>query len=164
MFKLCSRCKAVKLTGEFSIKLDKRDGVSRFNSVCKMCAAALRREYYKKIKHNEDFIIKNRDRVKRYRLENIDVVREKDQARRQTESAKENRKKYIERNRAKIQAQEKIVKRRYHEKNRDQLTDMYVVQKIIQKTTLSANEVPPALIKLKRLHIACKRSLKLKIK
>lgn len=66
---------------------------------------------------------------------------------------------YRKRNKDKIYNQEKICKQRYHEKNRDSISDQYVIN-LLNNQGLSV--VLPELIKLKRLQIIAKRILKQK--
>lgn len=158
--KTCSKCKKDKESDCFRPRFDKRNGRHYLNPSCKECDAAESRAYYAKVKDIEEFKFKNRSRVKKYHIENTDIVREKQQARRQTERHRNNRKVYIIKNKEKIHAQEKICKRKYHEKHRDNLTDEYILSRLVQKSPLSKNEIPKSLIKLKRLEIICKRTLK----
>ena len=165
MFKFCSRCKKNKSSDSFRMRHEKRKGDFYYlNNTCRQCDADIAKENYKKAKDIEEFKMLNRERANKYRIENIDVVKEKDQARRQQERHKENRRNYIQKNKKKIFAQEKVCKEKWHKKNRDELTDVYVGSRLVQGTPLCRNELPPALIKLKRLQIICKRSLKIKTK
>lgn len=163
--KVCTRCKINKENESFRTRSEQRRGRERFyylNNTCRQCDCELRKEYYEKVKDIPEFKLKNRDRVKKYAKENRDIVIEKKREYRQTDKYKENRCDYIKKNGVKIKAQEKICKRRWFEKNRDQLTDMYVGKILTQRTPLSWNELPSDIIKLGRLQIICKRTLKIK--
>jgi hypothetical protein len=158
--KQCTGCKTIKAISDFRLRLDKRSGKKYPNSTCRDCDAVAARKYRESVRGIEDIEIKNRERAKDYYYENIGIVREKAQARRQEESYKQNRKKYIQKNKEKIIAQEKVCKERYHQKNRDELTDVYVGSKITSKTGLSRNEIPQELIELKRAQLELQRSVK----
>lgn len=161
--KRCNRCNKTKSDDSFRIRYEKRKGNFYYlNNTCRKCDSELSTIYRSSVKDNLDWKQKNRERSNKYRLDSIDIVRERTQARRQSKAYKEYRKKYIQKNKNRIMKQERICKRRYHEKNRDALTDTYIINRLTQKSPLSKNEIPPALIKLKRLQIICKRSLKLK--
>lgn len=160
--KVCSRCQELKGPESFRIREDKRIGreCKYLNNTCRQCDAAYSKARWDKIKYLEEEKLKNRARARRYAKDNWDVVREKDQARRQTPQARAVRAKYREANLEKIQAHEAAAKWRYHIKNRDQLTDAYIINRLMQKSPLAKNEIPPALIELKRIQIQCERTLK----
>lgn len=162
MDKKCSRCQHIKSADCFRTRRDKRRGKEciYLNNTCKKCDCEITKERHQKLKDNPDYIELSRQRARQYHKVNADIIREKNQLKRQTKRYKENRKKYIQKNKEKISQQERITKRRYHEKNRDELTDEYVGAKIVNKTPLKRNEIPPAFIKIKRLEIICIRTLK----
>lgn len=164
--KFCNKCNEEKPNEAFRTRIDKRikKRCVYLNNVCKECESKIQKKRHHSLKDIPEYRIKNAERVKKYYAENPELVREKNQLRRQTARYKENRNIYIEKNKSKIHEQEKICKKKYHTKNRDRLTDVYVGRLLAQGTSFGANEIPPQLIKLKRLQIICKRTLKIKSK
>lgn len=75
---------------------------------------------------------------------------------RKTPEYKAKMKEYRENNKQKIYQQEVITKKRYHEKNRDAVTDEYVIGRLIQQG-YKREECTPELIELKRVKILKKR-------
>lgn len=156
---ICKKCNTDRPLNRFRLRT-KRGYTYRLRT-CMECEATAQRERYNKIKDIPEFKQLNRNRVNKYRVNNIDVIREKQQARRQTAHAKISRKNYIASNKDKIFKQEKICKKRYHDKNRDELSDIYVTSVLIGNTKgIYRNEIPPPLIKIKRLQLLGKRILK----
>lgn len=162
MEKNCTNCKKDKDVTDFRLRHDKRKGnYYYFNNHCKECENEKQKEYYEKAKNNENFKIKNRKRVKKYIEKNIDIVKEKTKKRRLGNKYRENRKQYILKNKDKIYEQEKICKLKYHNKNRDELTDKYIVRLILQKTNLRKEDILncPKLIEVKRKQIQLIRKI-----
>lgn len=156
---ICKKCTTDRPLDRFRMRTKR--GYSWRQGTCMNCEAEAQLKRHNNKKDIPEYKEVNRDRTKRYRLDNIDVVREKDLIRKQTDHYKEYRKKYIAKNKEKIFKQEQISKRRYNEKNRDALSDIYVARKIIGKSTgIASGEIPIALIKIKRLQLLGKRILK----
>lgn len=94
---------------------------------------------------------------------NRDLVNAKQKFKRQSPKYKAMMKAYRQKNKAKIHAQEVITKRRYHEKNRDAVTDTYVKGLLMTQTGIARNEIPPQLVKLKKIQILGERIIKQKL-
>lgn len=189
--KFCSRCKINKEDSEFRIRKEKRRGdFSYLNNECKQCDKERAAIYYAKMKNDPDFKKKNRERARNYIVNNIekirirkgtkdflakhakwnkdsynrmkDVVSAKMKVKRQTPEYKEMMRAYRARNKEKIFRQEVITKKRYHEKNRDGLTDQYIInqlnsQGIADKETLKNY---PEIIEAKRVQLLIIRKTK----
>lgn len=127
---ICPRCGLPKEESEFRIRVDKRvkyqSGLIYRNNVCLSCEAAAQRARYEKQKN--DPVYKAKHAVwalaahKKYREKNIARMKIK----RGTPEYKKYMRAYRDRNKDKIFQQEVITKKRYHEKNRDALTDVYI--------------------------------------
>jgi len=140
-----------------------KSGITHFlNPSCKECDSKEQRIRYKQLKDVPEFIAKNRERIKEYRAENLDKVLEKDRVRRQTDKHKQNRADYIKNNKSKILAQERVTKKKYKDRVIKNLEDVYVRSLLSSGTGLAKNEIPPALVKLKKMHLLCKRTLNIK--
>lgn len=163
MEKECTKCNVNKESDCFRVRFDRRSNLKYLNSHCKECEKQDAKKRYNAVKDVPEFKIFNCERAKKYRIENPELFREQQQVKRQKESYKKNRVVYVKKNRAKILEQEKVTKKRYWQKQKENLTDEYVKVMITQRTPISRNEVPPELIKLKRLELICKRTLKTKI-
>ncbi len=125
------------------------------NPTCKKCDAEMASIYYHKHKNDPAFKQKNCIRAKQYAEKNIDQIKTrkatpefktkhaehnlksyhkvkdlisaKMKHKRQTPEYKAMMRDYRNRNKDKIFKQEKVTKLRYHEKNRDDITDAYVI-------------------------------------
>lgn len=161
--KICTCCKMPKSKKRFRWRTKK--GYTYQQGKCIDCENAEQKIRYDSKKDNIDFKIKNRQRVKNYQRENWDVVQEKNKKRRQTKRYKENRRKYTLKNYDKISRDHKIRAKKWFEKNRDELSDSYVVSKIIGKTKVSPDEVrrEPELIEIKRMQLKLGRVIKNKL-
>ena len=162
--KCCKRCKVVKSGTNFRIRTEARRGghFKYLNNTCRECDNKITRERWNTIKDRPEEIAKNRKRSNEYREKNKEKVLEKNKIRRQSEYHKVNRRKYIERNKEKIYAQEVITKKRYHEKNRDAITDKYAfnllrTQGIIDKDIAKKH---PEIIEVKKAQLLLQREIK----
>lgn len=181
--KVCTRCKIEKQKDEFRIGVKEKSGCQYFLSqYCRKCESELARIYYDKKKDDPEFKKKNSERTKLYAQKNVDEIRkrrklpdfkkkhanrenkryhrnkdwiaDKMKKKRQTPEYKQNRKNYIEKNKEKIAKQEIITKRKYHEKNRDALTDVYIINLLRNQGTVNPTAEQ---IELKRAKILIKR-------
>lgn len=151
--KYCTRCKEEKLKDEFRIRVDKSGSVI-INPTCRICDGVIAKEYYANRKDDPEFKKKNAERAREYATKNSDQIKKtrqsdlfkkehsgwenkryhrkrdeinaKAKVRRQTPAYKKMMKEYRQRNKKKIATQEEITKRRYHEKNKNSITDKYV--------------------------------------
>jgi hypothetical protein len=96
-----------------------------------------------KVKHTEDYKIKNKERVQRWYLLN-------------TERSKNNVKKAIINNPDKY----RNIQRRNRQKYKDTLNANYLKDLICSKTTLSFSDIPQELIELKRKQILLTRQIR----
>lgn len=184
--KVCTRCKKEKQKSDFSIKKE-NDKYWTLVPTCKKCSSEISKIYYEKKKNDPDFKLKNSERVKKYANKNIDAIKnrrslddykkkhavwnlkhyykvrdlinEKQKLKRQTERYKANRKRYIQNNKDKISQQEANAKLRYHVKNRDAITDTYVISQLVNQRFGTREEIANnlELIEIKRSQILLKR-------
>lgn len=177
----CSRCKKRKLKKYFRIRTDKTHNFDYYNSTCKYCDAEVARAYYQKVKDDPEFKKKNQQRARAYTEKNLDQIRlrrdtpefkkkknewelkryhkKKDEInaklreKRKTAGYKKYMKAYRKRNKAKIFKQEVITKKRFHEKNRDAVTDTYCINLM----RAQGIEITPQTIEIKRTQILLSR-------
>lgn len=184
----CSRCKKEKPKSDFRIRIDKREMPEReyYNSTCMVCDSEVSLERYNKLKDDEDFKKKNNERTKAYANKNPEKIRAfrstqgykkkhnelekkrynskreeinaKQKLKRQTDKYKKMMREYRLKNKEKIYQQDILTKKKYHEKNRDLITDIYCVRKLKEQNIQPTTEN----IELKRVQILIAR-LKKKI-
>lgn len=158
------------------------------NPRCFKCDAAERKIYYDKKKNDPEFKKKNIERQKEYVKKSTDKIRAirmspeykkkhadwnmtsyyrvrdrisaKMKTKRQTQEYKKMMSEYRNKNKDKIFSQEVITKRRYQEKHKDALTDLYIGSRLASQTGIPRNMIPQPLIELKRVQILIKRELK----
>lgn len=105
-------------------------------------------------KHRQ-WVEKNRDKLRhqarKRRKEDPEKYRERDLKRRKAQPEKiiESRRRYLAKSKAKTAARNK--------RHCDELTDCYVVHKIVVNTTLTRADIPPELLEAKRLQLKLKR-------
>lgn len=88
-------------------------------------------------------------------------IMKKMKAKRQTTEYKTKMKMYRHKNKNKIFAQEVITKKRYYEKNRDGVTDQYVLNQLRTQKLIDVDYAPtPELIEAKRLQLLIKRQIR----
>lgn len=162
--KVCTRCKIEKDDSAFRVRHEKRESRSRgllyLNNTCRQCDSEIQQEYYAAKKHDESFKQQNRERSKRYIEENRDIVRERKKLERQTPQYKEMRERYRERNKERIMQQERIIKKRYADFHCKNLTDEYIITRLISWANIKREHVTPELIEMKRLEIQFERLLR----
>lgn len=162
--KKCSCCNNVIDIEMFRVRLDKRHGLIYHNNTCKQCDAKKARIYYNENKNLNEFKekAKNRSRKSYYKNRERNLVKQKEY--RSKPKNKIARRDYVRQNSQKIKSQEIITKKRYHEKNRDGLTDTYVVKQLKQSTGLPKEAILeyPQLIECKRLQLKTIRLIKQK--
>lgn len=179
--KICTRCKVEKEKSQFRIRLGKKK-YWMMNATCMDCDAEISKAYYQRIKDNEDFKKKNRERQKIYAEKHPDQIRKlnnrperkkkkaqiemkrykkmrdvicaRQKIKRQTPEYKKMMKEYRENNKEKIYEQEVVTKKRYHEKNRDSITDKYCIHQLRQQ---GISEITPELIEWERGQILVAR-------
>lgn len=153
--KVCSKCKCEKDDSEFRVRFSIRKTKKYFylNPTCKKCDSKIALDNYKKKINNPKYKLKileqSRIRYHKHREVRIENARKY----RITTSAKKNRKQYIEKNKDKIYQQEVLCKRRYHEKNRDEISDVYCISRLRQQN----KDITPENIEIKRVEILKKR-------
>jgi len=92
-----------------------------------MCLSAQRKVRYLSVKDTEEYKKKHAAQNLKHYHENKDSYKIRAKKYRESENAKTIRKEYIQKNKDKIYSQESVCKRKYHEKNRDSLTDKYAI-------------------------------------
>lgn len=155
--KKCTRCKETKTKEHFRIKRPKHKGNEYvfLQSHCRECEIYLAKIYYAKKKNDPEFKRKNVERVRNYAKSNPDKIKSRKQTeefkkkhselegkryhrmkdiinaklkeKRKNPILKQKRREYIKKNKAKIFKQEVITKKRYHEKNKSLVTDVYTI-------------------------------------
>lgn len=159
--KICTGCKNKKGKDQFRIRDKKYKGESRYylSPRCKGCENEEQKIRYLKIKDDLLFKKKNHQRAKDYCKKNKTRIKQKNSIKRQTDKYKTYVKEYRKKNKAKIQQQETVTKNRYHSKNRDPITDKYVIRQLISQGYGSKEQVmgDKELIELKRIQILNKR-------
>lgn len=156
--KVCTKCKCEKDDSEFRIRFTKYKDKKYYglNATCKSCDLLMAKENYEKNKNIPEFKRKNAQRVRDYRNKEIDKIKarrsteeyrkqhnqwelnryhlKKDEInarqreKRKTPEYKAYMKEYRAKNKERIYQQEVITKERYHEKNKKQLTDKYIIR------------------------------------
>ena len=160
-YKVCTRCKKEKNSTQFrkryKYKLFKKYYYR--NPTCRQCEAELTREYYNANKHDEKFKQKNINNANRYWEENRESVLLKLKRKRETPEYQKYRREYDKKNRARIKSLQKVRSKKWHDNSRDNLTDGYIISKLIQKSGITKEEVlqHPELIEAYRANIKLKR-------
>lgn len=159
--KNCSRCKGDLPIEQFRKRFDKRSNSTYYNSTCRTCDNAISMENHEKRKNDPVYIEKQNKRSAKYRLLNAELIKQQNKETHTYKNPrfKKWRQKYIKKNNKKIQQQEVITKKRYHEKNRDNLTDKYIIKLLcsgysMEKTFVIAN---PHLIEEHRAKVKAER-------
>lgn len=166
--KTCSRCKEGKQDDDFRWRLEKRssrgDNFRYLNNTCRLCDSEISRIYYLKNRSNPDFMSKQIERVRIYGIKNKEIIKVRQAKKRQSFRYKENRKKYINKNKERILSQEAICKERYYRKHSECLTDEYITQRLLQEGLLNREILKNhhEIIQAKKLQILIKRQLKTK--
>ena len=162
--KECSHCNILKPKDEFRTRWERRvePAFPYLNNTCKKCDTELTHLAHKTRRKTPEGKEKNRKWAKASYYNRRQKAIEYMKKTRQTEEYKKRRKDYIEKNKSKIYKQELITKRRYHEKNRDNLTDVYISNQLKSQGVASQEiiELCPQLIEAKRLQILIKREIK----
>ncbi len=101
-----------------------------------------------------------RERAKAYRNKNKEEYNAKQREKKKDPKHKEYMRKYRKENAEKIAADHKIVARRFHEHNRDNLTDTYITNKLTndKKHPFPKHLITPEMIEVKRLQIQILRA------
>lgn len=189
--KICTRCKKDKPQEQFRIKTEK-SGCVGINPTCRECDSEISHIYYHKYKDNPEFKKKNLERVHAYSQKNADEIKARKQTiefkkkhagwelnryhkvkdiiaakmkiKRQTKEYKKMMRDYRAKNNEKIFQQEMVTKKRYQVKNRDSLSDVYILGvlglSLKEKNNIRKNA--PELIELKREELKFHRLLKQK--
>lgn len=124
MEKLCTKCGK---PGKFRIRTDKRcNPVSIYEQiVCMACEATEQRERSRIYRSTEEGRKKHNAHANKMYQKHRDKIKKKMKAYRDSKHGKAVRKAYIEKNKDKIFKQEQVTKLRYHEKNKNAITDKY---------------------------------------
>src|ERR1035437_8975402 len=192
--KICNRCKVPKEDDDFRVRISKDKKYSFLNNTCKQCDNELAHIYYNKHKDEVAFKNKNSERVRRYAQSNVeniklrhktseylkkhnqwakkwyykmkDVINAKAKTKRETPEYKAYVVAYRERRKDRIYKQEVVSKKRYHEKNRDAITDRYAINLLRTQGYGTVEEIEnnPELIEIKRSEILLSRIKTVKLK
>lgn len=131
--KICSKCHIEKDISEFREKKERYKNSIYLvrDSICNTCAKVLAKEHY----HKKMSDPKNRERHNELAKLQYWKRRDKNIAQskvyRSKPEYKENRKKYIEKNKEKIYKQEVVTKKKYSEKHKKGLTDKYISRLLV---------------------------------
>lgn len=169
MNKVCTRCHVEKDCSQFGTTTSKyKESVyKRLKSHCKKCNAETQRISYSKMKDNPEFKEKNVRRAHEYSKKNYeevkkrrktaeylkkhndwekkryekykDFINERQRIRRQTPEYKAYMKEYRKRRKNIIYEQEKITKRKYQDKHRDNVTREYCFR-LLKSQGIDVNE------------------------
>lgn len=127
--KTCKRCGIEQDDDQFKDKSSVTNG-KRYHykiGVCRLCINAESSAYFRKQRTTEDGRQKYNAKAREMHEKHRDKILIKQKEYRSTPEYKSKRKAYIEKNKEKIRQQGIECKRKYHEKNRDEITDKYVV-------------------------------------
>lgn len=127
--KICSRCHIEKEDYEFRVREDKRytPVLIYLNNTCKICDAELQRDRVRKQRSTPDGKKRHNKWAKEFHKRHREEILKKMCERRKTPEYKAYMKEYRKKRKDIIYEQEVITKKRYHEKNRDNLTDRYAI-------------------------------------
>ena len=158
--KICSRCKkpkSIKKCFRFRVDNRRKPPLKYYNNVCRDCEREDSKRYYKKESSTEAGRKKiNASALKRYHERYRDKQLVEMKKKRGTSKYKKYIKSYRERNKEKIARQEEITKRRYHEKNRDKVTDKYC-ENLLRTQGVRSEQITPEMIELKRSQVLLSR-------
>lgn len=164
--KICNQCGQQKIIKEFRIRVDKRvkkQYLVYYNNICLKFEAANQRERTIKIRATEQGRLKHSKWAMEYHKRNREKCLNRMKQRRESQEYKDYIRQYRLKNKEKIYAQEIITKKNYHEKNRDLLTDTYIINQLTsQKVATKEMLLNPAfysLIQAKRLQLLIKRKI-----
>jgi len=159
--KICKKCGIEKPIDQFRLRVEHRikNGDCYYRvGTCKECEKKAAKEYHNQIKDTEGFKEKKRQyAMNRYWRRRDELILKQREARK-TKRHKENRKAYIQKNKDKIYLQEVVTKKRYHEKNRDALTDVYIINLFLSN---GKPHPTPLQIEIKRSEILIQRIKKI---
>ena len=157
----CKRCKVEKEKTEKNFRIRKGKEVTMYmRGICKDCEEKDNHIYRLNIADSVRESLKIT--AKKWRLSNREALNEYQKTKRNKPHFKEKRRAYIKKNKEKIHKQEKVTKRRYAEKHRDQITDQYCITRLIQKSDLSKADVQsrPDLIAFYRAKLLLEREIR----
>lgn len=116
--KVCSHCKAGETDTVFY----------PYNKwVCKNCLAVQNKKKYEAKKHTAEYKEKHAKYNLAHYHKNKDAYNKRAKKYRESDNGKKKRKEYILKNKDKIMQQESVVKRKYHDKNKDSVSDRYAL-------------------------------------
>lgn len=161
--KLCSRCKIEQPEYNFRFRYEKRGKYSKqfkyLNNTCRKCDVEIQNKNYFKNKDNSEFISKWREKSRKYYHSNKEKCAEK--AKIYRSKNKDKRKAYDKDHAEKISSQHKIAAKRWHEYQRDNVTDVYCVNLIRSQNggKEKCKSITKEMIEQKRIQILIKRKL-----
>lgn len=143
--KICTKCNLPKPLNRFRFR--SKRGYTWQQGKCMDCETKEQNErYHSDIeKHRE----KGRIAARNFRIERPGQYKEYTKKQRQSEAYKKNRKKYWREN-EQHRNKHRVRAKKNQEENRDNLTDRYVVAHIIQRTSLTPEDIPKELIEVVR--------------
>lgn len=163
-FKTCTKCCIPKPIKRFRKRTKFKNSVAYayIQKKCMDCECKEQKErYHKNIEIHRE---RNRSRARKYYNENKDILNE---IKRDLRKEKNNpillyQREYNKKNKDKIAKQHKIVAKRFQEKIRDNLSDSYVIQHIIQRTSLKREDIEkyPEMIEAYRQQMKINRIIK----
>ncbi len=132
--KICNKCSGDLPLGKFRRRKDsRRPGVKYYVGTCTDCEKKLSKGRYHEVKDDPQFRKLDRAKSKAYRKANADVLKVKRSLNYTNANPefKAYRERYIAKNKAHIEKQEVVTRARYHTKNRDGLTDTYIIKLLV---------------------------------
>lgn len=163
--KFCSRCKIDKEDSDFRMRFEKRGIGSKqssyLNNTCRECDNEISNTHYFAYKDNAEWKEKWCQKSREYYHKNKEAIKEKQKSKRQTPEYKKMVIEYRKKNKEKIYQQEKIVKKKYSNHHRDNLTDEYVTRRLCEHLKIPKDilKQEPELIEAKRAQLKLLRSL-----
>lgn len=109
---ICTKCNEILPPAAFRIRTERRTQEFRYiNSVCRQCELKNASIYYYTVqKLNEDWVKNNRNRAKKWRVENRSAAIKSQRERRKDSAYREYVREYYQKNREKIRAQAKAAR------------------------------------------------------
>lgn len=159
----CPVCKEPKLANQFRVRVDKRLKFKKplcyLNNVCKPCEAARQLVRYNKTKDDPKYKSKHAERARGFYHKHKDKIKVYTKQHRSRPKSRAIRKIYDRQHAARIKPMHSIVAKRWHEKHRDALSDVYCMGLIRVQTGLKRWQITTEMIEQKRISVKLKRKL-----
>lgn len=140
----CSKCRTPKPPAEFHRNRTKPGGLSHY---CKVCTKQRDRDYWAA---HPEAVIRDLKQTRKWKLDNPAGNKK---------HAKTYRDSHPDRNHG---IRNRIKDNARHRQERANLSDRYIIDKLTQRTTLTAADITPELIEAKRIQLKIERALNAK--